>query len=303
MEYGPQKKTTLFGILSNAYNNVCSNVYDFSDKVQCNLNKNLNDVKEYINTELINEDERKKVKKELTEFQKSTDKYILSVDKAMKKTELAMKTQEPLEHLRALYDLEQQLRDIINDRLDMEITAKNIEELLHMDEDLYENDINNGITKMFNYYTKNVEDKSEEIYVTETQKILFIGYLYCEPEKENNISPIPYGQILHQTDLHLDAIEKKLERICTQKRVTKKGLQMDSRIEETKFGPIKYYSKPVENKTKESSKRAREDLSEEVELLKKQKISGGKKTKKGNRKGKKNTRKSRKSHGKRNNKK
>jgi len=136
--------------------------------------------------------------------------------------------------------------------------------------------LNKLIQLIFNLYNKNVLGNEETIDVTKTQKLLFIGYLFCEPLPQDitgkNVeeSPIPYNILLDTPDMSEEEINKEFESICK--------FEKEETVEDKEQAPATTVFERV-------------PLDEDVTMVrpaKKMKIEGGKKSHKRQTKNKKN---------------
>lgn len=282
-EGAPSPKLTLFGTLAKAYNDLCENVKRISGDITCNVKGNIESIKTYINTNIANPDEREYLKQKATEYSKSlqeitkdvTDTTIKTTSSLSKKasslTKRAYAPEDPREALRALYVLENRITNVINETLEVpSIDVKTMEDLLELDTVLYDNRLNKLIELIFTLYNKNVLGSEEYVTVSKTQKLLFIGYLFCEPLPQDitgkNIeeSPIPYNVLLDTKVMSGDEINEEFERICK--------FEKEVNVEDTEQAPATTVFEKVPL-----------DENEDVVMVrpaKKMKIEGGKKSKK-----------------------
>lgn len=275
-ESTPVQKLTLFGTLAKAYNDLCENVKRVSGDITCNVKGNIESIKSYINTNIANSDEREYLKQKATEYSKSLQEITKDVTDTTIKTTSTLKKrayapEDPREALHALYVLENKITNIINETLEIpSIDTDTMNNLLELDNALYDNKLNKLIQLIFNLYNKNVLGKEETISVTKTQKLLFIGYLFCEPLTQDitgkNVeeSPIPYNVLLNTKEMSEDEINKEFERICK--------FEKEANIEDKEQAPATTVFERV-------------PLDEEEDIVmvrpaKKMKIEGGKKSKK-----------------------
>ena len=275
-------KLTLFGTLANAYNNLCENAKRISGDITCNVKGNIESIKSYINTEIANPDEREYLKTKTNEYSKMLQEITKDVTDTTIKTASTLKKrayapEDPREALHALYVLEDRITNVINDTLEVpSIDTDTMDNLLELDTALYDNKLNKLIQLIFNLYNKNVLGNEETIGVTKTQKLLFIGYLFCEPlpkditGKNVEESPIPYNILLDTQDMSEEEINTEFERICKfEKEVT---------VEDKEQAPATTVFERV-------------PLDEDVMMVrpaKKMKTEGGKKSQKRQTKNKKN---------------
>ena len=225
-EYQPTPKLTLFGTIAKAYNNLCENAKRISGDITCNVKGNIESIKSYINTEIANPDEREYLKTKTNEYSKMLQEITKDVTDTTIKTASTLKkrayaAEDPREALHALYVLEDRITNVINDTLEIpSIDTDTMNNLLEVDTALYDNKLNKLIELIFNLYNKNVLGNEDTISVTKTQKLLFIGYLFCEPLSQDSTgknkkeSPIPYNILLDTQDMPDDEINKEFERIC-----------------------------------------------------------------------------------------
>ena len=275
-------KLTLFGTLANAYNNLCENAKRISGDITCNVKGNIESIKSYINTEIANPDEREYLKTKTNEYSKMLQEITKDVTDTTIKTASTLKKrayapEDPREALHALYVLEDRITNVINDTLEVpSIDTDTMDNLLELDTALYDNKLNKLIQLIFNLYNKNVLGNEETIDVTKTQKLLFIGYLFCEPLPQDitgkNVeeSPIPYNILLDTPDMSEEEINKEFESICK--------FEKEETVEDKEQAPATTVFERV-------------PLDEDVTMVrpaKKMKIEGGKKSHKRQTKNKKN---------------
>lgn len=224
-------KLTLFGVIAKTYNNLCENAKALTGDITCNIKGNMESVKTYINREIANEDERKFLMEKANKYSES----IQEITKDVKETVSTLKKRayaptDPRESLHALYVLEEKITNIINNILvepsideDVvpSIDVETMKNLLKFDANIDENKLNNLIELIFNLYNKTVlGNKDNGISISNTQKLLFIGYLFCEPLPKNidgkNLeeSPIPYNILFATKDMSDKEIDEEFNRIC-----------------------------------------------------------------------------------------
>lgn len=220
-------KLTLFGTIAKAYNNLCDNAKRITGDINCSIKGNMESIKTYINNEIANEDERKFLTEKANEYSKSIQKITEDVKNTTMKTASAIKKRayrpdEPKHALEALYLLEESITTVINETLEVpSIDVETMKNLLELDTTLHENKLNKLIELIFNLYNKNVLGNEDDIVnVSKTQKLLFIGYLFCESlpqdasEKNLKESPIPYNVLLETKDMSDEDIDVEFNRIC-----------------------------------------------------------------------------------------
>ena len=283
-DHQPTPKLTLFGTIAKAYNNLCENTKRISGDITCNIKGNIESIKSYINTEIANPDEREYLKTKTNEYSKILQEMTKDVTDTTIKTASTLKKrayapEDPREPLRALYVLEDRITDVINHTLEVpSIDTDTMNNLLEIDTALYDNKLNKLIQLIFNLYNKNVLGNEETIDVTKTQKLLFIGYLFCEPLSQDSTgknikeSPIPYNILLDTQDMSDDEINTEFERICK--------FEKEVNIEDKDQEPVTTVFERVPL-----------DGDGDVVMVrptKKKKIEGGKKSKKRQTKNKKN---------------
>jgi hypothetical protein len=251
-------------------------------------------VKTYINREIANEDERKFLMEKANKYSKSIQEITKDVKDITMKTASTLKKRayaptDPRESLHALYVLEEKITNIINNILVVpsidedvvpSIDVETMKELLDLDAKLYENKLNNLIELIFNLYNKTVLGNEDNgISISNTQKLLFIGYLFCEPQPKNidgkNLeeSPIPYNILFATKDMSDKEIDEEFNRICK--------FEKEANIED-KEQPIAttvFERVPLDSSDGDVVM---------VQPAKKQKKEGGKKSKKKNTKNNKN---------------
>lgn len=221
------QKLTLFGTIAKAYNNLCDNAKRITGDINCSIKGNVESIKTYINREIANEDERKFLTEKANEYSKSIQEITKDVTDTTMKTASTMKKrayapEDPREALHALYVLEERITNVINETLEVpSIDVETMKNLLELDTTLYENKLNKLIELIFNLYNKNVLGNEDDIVsVSKAQKILFIGYLFCEslPQdasgKNLEESPIPYNVLLEIKDMSDEEIDAEFNRIC-----------------------------------------------------------------------------------------
>ena len=137
------------------------------------------------------------------------------------------------------------------------------------------------IELIFNLYNKNVLGNEDDIVsVSKAQKLLFIGYLFCEslPQdasgKNLEESPIPYNVLLEIKDMSDEEIDAEFNRICK--------FEKEANVED----------KPQQPATTVFERIEQDDGVATVRPAKKPRTDGGKKT------NKKRTRNNKKKHGK-----
>jgi len=286
-------KLTLFGVIAKTYNNLCENAKALTGDITCNIKGNMESVKTYINREIANEDERKFLMEKANKYSKSIQEITKKVKDTTMKTASTLKKrayapEDPRESLRSLYVLEDNITDIINNILVVpyidedvvpSIDVETMKKLLEFDAKIYENKLNNLIELIFNLYNKNVLGNEETIDVSNTQKLLFIGYLFCEPQPQNiagenmEESPIPYNILFATKDMSDKEIDEEFNRICK--------FEKEANIED-KEQPIAttvFERVPLDSSDGDVVM---------VQPAKKQKKEGGKKSKKRNTKNNKN---------------
>ena len=219
-------KLTLFGVIAKTYNNLCENAKALTGDITCNIKGNMESVKTYINREIANEDERKFLMEKANKYSKSIQEITKEVKDTTMNTASTLKKrayapEDPRESLRSLYVLEENITDIINNILVVpSIDVETMKDLLELDAKIYENKLNNLIELIFNLYNKNVLGNEETIDVSNPQKLLFIGYLFCEPQlqdidgKNTEESPIPYNILFATKDMSDKEIDEEFNRIC-----------------------------------------------------------------------------------------
>lgn len=223
-------KLTLFGTIVNTYNKlynkVCEESKRISDVISCNITGNIASIKSYIDTEIVNKDEREYLRTKVNEYSKTIQEITKDVKDTTIKTVHTLKKraytpENPREALHALYLLEGRIINMINDILEIpSIDVETIEGLLELDTSLSNNQLNKLIELIFNLYNKNVLGNNGDVSVSKTQKMLFVGYLFCEPlrqdDKGTNLeeTPIPYLTLLNTQVMSGDEINKEFERIC-----------------------------------------------------------------------------------------
>lgn len=220
-------KLTLFGVIAKTYNNLCENAKALTGDITCNIKGNMESVKTYINREIANEDERKFLMEKANKYSKSIQEITQDVKDTTMKIASTLKKRayaptDPRESLRALYVLEEKITNIINNILVVpSIDVETMKELLDLDANMYENKLNNLIELIFNIYNKNVLGNEDNgISISNTQKLLFIGYLFCEPQpkdiagKITKESPIPYNILFATKDMSDEEIDEEFNRIC-----------------------------------------------------------------------------------------
>lgn len=281
------QKLTLFGTIAKAYNNLCDNAKRITGDINCSIKGNMESIKTYINREIANEDERKFLTEKANEYSKSIQEITKDVKDTTMKTASTMKKrayapEDPREALHALYVLEERITNVINETLEVpSIDVETMKNLLELDTTLYENKLNKLIELIFNLYNKNVLGNEDDIVsVSKAQKLLFIGYLFCEslPQdasgKNLEESPIPYNVLLETKDMSDEEINAEFNRICK--------FEKEANVED----------KPQQPATTVFERIEQDDGVATLRPMKKPKTDGGKKT------NKKRTRNNKKKHGK-----